>query len=151
MFTGADAAAPRPARPCRTPATTGASRWGTASYRYTLSSRATYRSISCELLADAAVRPALPNEPCSRFTPKAAHSRFERTCAGSSLALILRLVFRSLRAAITDLPPSISDLGSVIVFRHCVASGVAWAKPAVVLANTVKTGRVFTNVLRFIG
>src|ERR1039458_7139555 len=126
MFTGADAAAPRPARPRRSPATTGDSRWGSASYRYTPSGRGTYRSISCELLADAAVLPGLPNEPVSRFTPKAAQSRFERTCVGSSLALILRVVFRSLRAARTDLPPSLSGLGSVIGFRSCVALGVSW-------------------------
>src|ERR1035437_1925971 len=76
-----------------------------------------YRSISCELLADAAVLPGLPNEPFSRFTPKAAQSRFDRTWAGSSVALILRVVVRSLRAARTDLPPSISGLGSVIGFQ----------------------------------
>src|ERR1039457_5475492 len=97
-----------------------------------------YKSISCELLADAAVLPGLPNEPSSRFTPKAAQSRFDRICAGSSLVLILRVVLRSLRAARTDLPPSISGLGSAIGFKSWVALGVAWAKPAVVLANTVK-------------
>src|ERR1035441_3326782 len=150
MFTGADAAAPRPARPRRSPATTGDSRWGSASYRYTPSGRATYRSISCELLADAAVLPGLPNEPISRFTPKAAQSKFDRTWAGSSWALILRVVFRSLRAASTDLPPSVSGFGSVMGFRSRVLSGLPWAKPEVVLANTVKAGRVFTNVLRFI-
>src|ERR1017187_4633236 len=109
-----------------------------------------YKSISCELLADAAVLPGLPNEPFSRFTPNAAQSRSDRICAGSSLVLILRVVLRSLRAARTDFPPSMSGLGSVICFRSCVALGVSWVKPAVVLASTVKAGRAFTNVLRFI-
>jgi hypothetical protein len=51
---------------------------------------------------------------------------------------------------ITDLPPSISGLGSVIGFKPWVGEGVSWEKPAVVLANTVMAGRAFTNVLRFI-
>jgi hypothetical protein len=37
----------------------------------------------------------------------------------------------------------------VIGFKSWVGLGVSWAKVAVVLANTVKAGRVFTNVLRF--
>jgi hypothetical protein len=45
---------------------------GVASYKYTPSFRTTYKSISCELLADGAVLPEFLDDVFSRFTPKAA-------------------------------------------------------------------------------
>ena len=61
--------------------------------------------------------PALPNEPFSRFTPKAVQSRLDKICGGGSLALMLRVVFLSFSAASTDLPSAIPRFGRVIGFN----------------------------------
>lgn len=73
---------------------------------------ATYRSISWELLADAAVLPQIPKGPMLRFTPQAAHSRFDSTCGGSGVALISRWVLRRCSAANTEAPPSCAGRAS---------------------------------------
>ncbi|MHC4147426.1 MAG: hypothetical protein ACYSUD_21975, partial [Planctomycetota bacterium] len=56
---------------------------------------------------------------------------------------MLRVVFLSLRAASTDLPPLVCGLASVIGCR-------SWAKPDGAPASTAKAGKVFKNALRFI-
>ena len=90
-----------------------------------------------------AVLPGFPNDAFSRFTPNAAQRRLDSTCGGSCLALMLRLVFLSHRAASTDLPPSACGFKSVIGCRSL-------AKLDAVPASTVNAGTVFRNVLRFI-
>src|ERR1039458_8203367 len=80
---------------------------------------ATYRSISCELLADAAVLPGISNGPFLRFTPYAAQRRFESTCGESFLSLISRIVLLCCNAFDTDVLRPFVDLGSSSGGRFC--------------------------------
>jgi hypothetical protein len=64
------------------------------------------------VLAEAAVLPGTPNGPLLRFTPHAAHRRFESSCMGSGIALISRVVFRCSSAAKTEAPRSLAGKGS---------------------------------------
>src|SRR4030042_6195053 len=112
---------------------------------------ATYRSISCELLADGAVLPGLSKTPLSRFTPNAAQRRFESTCTGSFSGLIFRMVFLSARDASTDFPPSFSGRGRSMGASPSACPLFVRFLPDTTPASKVAAGSVFTNVLRFMG
>ena len=75
---------------------------------------ATYKSISCELLAEAAVRPEIPIGTFLRLTPHAAQRRFESTCNESFLPPISRIVLLCCNALSTDLPRASVGRGNVI-------------------------------------
>src|ERR1039458_8611221 len=64
----------------------------------------------CRLLAEGAVR-----FPSGRFTPYAAHSRFESACGDSFSALNSLPLWRVLRACISGMPPVVFGLGSGMV------------------------------------
>ncbi len=66
---------------------------------------------------------------------------------------MLRMVFLSHKAAMTDVPPSRSGLGSVIGSKPATELGAvaaSWAKLDPLAASTAKAGTVFKNALRFI-
>src|SRR5208337_967948 len=71
-------------------------------------------SISCELLAEPAVLPGVPNGPFFRFTPHADQRRLERTCDESFLSPMERTVFLPCSAAPTVLPRPAVGFGSVM-------------------------------------
>jgi hypothetical protein len=60
------------------------------------------------------------------------------------------VVFLSFSAAKTDFPPSVSGFGSVMGLNSWLGQDESRAEVAELLTNTVKAGRVFTKVLRFI-
>jgi hypothetical protein len=95
------------------------------------SRKATYRSISCELLADAAVLPGIPNGPIVRFTPHAAQRRFESACAERGLSLISRIVFLCFNALSTDVSLPSVGLGNVIDGRFREEAGFPGMEAAV--------------------
>jgi hypothetical protein len=76
-------------------------------------------SISCELLADAAVLPGTLKGPFLRFIPHAAQRRFESICKDNFLSLISLTVFLFSNDLRTDLPLSSFGFKSTIGFRLC--------------------------------
>src|SRR5271169_4663191 len=73
-------------------------------------------SISCELLAEPAVLPGVPNGPFFRFTPHADQRRLDRICSEIFRSPMVRTVFLLRRAASTVLPRPAVGFGSVIGF-----------------------------------
>src|ERR1039457_2718042 len=72
-------------------------------------------------MAEGAVRP----NPAfvGRFTPKAAHSRFERVCRGSGWLAKARVVCRLASACISGIPPDICGCGNWMGFESWHRAG----------------------------
>src|ERR1039458_7311931 len=92
----------------------------------------------CRLLAEGAVR-----FPSGRFTPYAAHSRFESACGDNFSALNSLPLWRALRACISGMPPVMFGLGSGMV---------AGASAQAALASRIRTiaFRIKDTVIRIL-